>query len=389
MNEGDSEKELPASDRKLRRLREEGQVAQSRELSSAAAAVGVVFLAAIAGAGSMTQWVERTRSLWRRAASGRLDVDDVHCALASAFSWSIDVSAPYLIAAMALGVVVQFVQVGFLLVPKLLAPRLERLDPFRGFKEKFFSAKGAIETLKSLLKIAIVAGIAWELLEAVVPKVTRAGPFRLDLVVNLAADATIRMAAWCAAALFFLGAADLALQRFMFLRTHRMSREEAKREHRQDEGDPLMRMRREQARNEMRAELAAAAMIREVPDVVIVNPTHVACALRVDEKSGTPKIVASGIGIVAERIREVAKAQRVPIKKDIRLARRLVKTERGCTIPPDLLDAVIAVYSWVIARESRRGRQPAFLDRIAGQRRDSKESRNGPVARMEHPSSRN
>lgn len=358
------EKELPATERKLRRLRDDGQVVQSRDLTAAGATIAVLFVLAASGTGAAARLVESTRDSWSRAAAGEASPESAFVELRRALEVSIVEVVPLFVAAIALACLLQFAQVGFLFVPKLLAPKAERVDPIRGIIDRLISPRGALQAGKAVLKMVIVSAVIWLVVRGSIDRLIHSPTMDPWISARVAVDGAFELAAWSGALLLVLGFAEFALEWARFRREHRMSRHERKKEDRESEGDPLARQRREQARQELRAELAAAAMRRGNPDVVIVNPTHIACALRIEESGRAPRIIASGRGIVAERIREMARELRAPIRKDIRLARKLVVLDAGSPIPNDLIDAVVAVYRWAIRQEQARGRTPSFLDRL-------------------------
>ncbi len=143
-----------------------------------------------------------------------------------------------------------------------------------------------------------------------------------------------------------------------------MTKDEVKQEHKQSEGDPLLKgaIRSRQlaaSRNRMMAAIADA-------DVVLVNPTHVAVALRYDPEQGAPRVVARGAGAIAARIRERAAEERIALVRDVPLARALYTSTRvGQTIPPELFSAVATVLAFVISRRTpgSHGRQPPHAAR--------------------------
>jgi len=145
---------------------------------------------------------------------------------------------------------------------------------------------------------------------------------------------------------------DYAMQRRRVGKQTRMSKEEIKQEHKQSEGNPEIKsaIRSRQlaaARNRMMADIPTA-------DVVLVNPTHVAVALRYEPERGAPRVVARGAGVVAAAIRERAGESRVPLVRDVPLARALYSsTSVGQEIPPELFAAVAQVLAFVISRRSR------------------------------------
>jgi flagellar biosynthetic protein FlhB len=149
-----------------------------------------------------------------------------------------------------------------------------------------------------------------------------------------------------------LGAADYAFQRRRVGKQTRMTKDEVKQEHKQTEGDPLVKsaIRSRQlamARNRMMADIAQA-------DVVLVNPTHVAVALRYEPEKGAPRVVARGAGAIAAKIRERAGEESVPLVRDVPLARALyTSTKVGQEIPAELFAAVAQVLAFVISRRTR------------------------------------
>jgi flagellar biosynthetic protein FlhB len=149
-----------------------------------------------------------------------------------------------------------------------------------------------------------------------------------------------------------MAAADYAVQRRRIGKQVRMTKDEVKQEHKQTEGDPMLKsaIRSRQlaaARNRMMADVATA-------DVVLVNPTHVAVALRYEAARGAPKVVARGAGAIAAKIRERAGEHQVPLVRDVPLARALYRSTRvGQEIPPQLFAAVAQVLAFVISRKRR------------------------------------
>jgi flagellar biosynthetic protein FlhB len=149
-----------------------------------------------------------------------------------------------------------------------------------------------------------------------------------------------------------MAAADYAVQRRRMGKQTRMTKQEVKQEHKQTEGDPMLK-------GAIRSRQLAAArnrMMSDVPtaDVVLVNPTHVAVALRYDAERGAPRVVARGAGVVATAIRERAGDAEVPLVRDVPLARALyTSTTVGQEIPAELFAAVAQVLAFVISRRSR------------------------------------
>lgn len=252
-------------------------------------------------------------------------------------------------AIMLIGVGSALAQGGFYLATKAVKPKWSKLDPIAGTK-RIFGPQALWEGGKMLLKSAFVALIGYFAIRSMMPLIggfvpiptmlDKVGAEALGLVRNIG--------------LVGLGmaGADYAFQRRRVGKQTRMSKEEIKQEHKQTEGDPMVKsaIRSRQlaaARNRMIADIAQA-------DVVLVNPTHVAVALRYDAQKGAPRVVARGAGAIAAKIRARASDERVPLVQDVPLARALYRsTKVGQEIPAELFAAVAQVLAFVISRRSR------------------------------------
>jgi flagellar biosynthesis protein FlhB len=233
------------------------------------------------------------------------------------------------------------VQTGGLFSTRKLAPRLERLDPIAGLKNLVSPAR-LFAVARALLGAAVVGYLTYRGLRTHAADLARLGG-RLEYVGLLAAEIA-RSLAWNAALVgLAIAAVDVVVVRAGWRRGLRMTKDEVKREYRESEGDPEVKHARERAHHEM----LAAATIGSVKgaSVVVVNPTHIACALRYDDKAGdeAPVVLACGEGELAARILRAAEDYGVPIVRDVPLARALVELEVGDTIPEALYEAVAEI----------------------------------------------
>ncbi len=187
----------------------------------------------------------------------------------------------------------------------------------------------------------------------------------LDGIVSTCFRVFLEMTAWAVAGFISIGCLDLLYQRFQFGKDQRMTKEEVRREHKDQEGDPQMKFRRKQARQELMQQKMLAGLNRDGADAVVVNPTHIACALRYDpERENVPRLVAKGNGLLAERIREIAREKKIPIQRQVGLARTLYEHDLYREIPKDLYEAVGAVFRWVAEEAGERGEQAAWEQRL-------------------------
>jgi flagellar biosynthetic protein FlhB len=246
------------------------------------------------------------------------------------------------------GVVAALAQGGFYLSPKLVKPDAKKLDPIKGAK-RAFGPHALWEGVKVLAKSSVVAFLAYGAVRSMMPLVGDVLP--IETVLGLLADEVSHLILSVAVAGLGMAAADYAMMRRRIGKQTRMSHSEIKQEHKQAEGDPMIKsaMRSRQlaaARNRMMADVATA-------DVLLVNPTHVAVALRYDPSRGAPRVVARGAGAIAAKIRERAAEVRVPLVQDVTLARAIYRScEVGQEIPRELWAAVAQVLAFVLSRRN-------------------------------------
>ena len=250
---------------------------------------------------------------------------------------------------MVVGVGSAIAQGGFALATKQVKPTLSKLNPIKGAK-RLFGPQVAWEGVKVLIKSALVAVIVTHAIKGLMPLV--GGLVPMDTVVGDVRTSALGLARTVALAGLAMAGADYAMQRRRVGKQTRMTKDEVKQEHKQSEGDPMLKgaIRSRQlaaSRNRMMAAIADA-------DVVLVNPTHVAVALRYDPEQGAPRVIARGAGAIAARIRERAAEERITLVRDVPLARALYTSTRvGQTIPPELFSAVATVLAFVISRRTR------------------------------------
>ncbi|MEQ1888972.1 MAG: flagellar biosynthesis protein FlhB [Alphaproteobacteria bacterium] len=236
-----------------------------------------------------------------------------------------------------------------------LKPSFSKLSPMKGLA-RMFSVQSASELGKNVLKLVVVGAIV---VYVVWPDRDRLDTLmQVDLAAMLAyvEDIVLKMFGAVAAIMALLGGGDYLYQRFEFMKKQRMSRQEIRDEHKQSDGDPLIKARVRQ----IRAERARGRMMAAVPGatVVIVNPTHYAVALKYEhEKMAAPVCVAKGLDNIALRIRAVAEENKVPVIENPVLARALyASAEIDREISPDNYKAVAEVISFVMRLKDKRKR---------------------------------
>ncbi len=244
---------------------------------------------------------------------------------------------------------------------KAMAPKFSKLNPLKGVK-RMFGPKALWEAAKSVMKVAVIGLVVFSLGRRMLPDMLR-GPQPLSTTLAQASSALTGVLFTAALAGLALAVADYAYQRRSVMKQLKMTTREVKDEAKQTEGDPQVKaaIRGRQlaaSRNRMLAEVAKA-------DVVMVNPTHIAVALKYTAGRGAPRVVAKGAGAMALKIREQARQARVPVVEDKPLARALHRIcEVGEEIPAELYLAVARILAYVMAtgrptRTARPQRRPA------------------------------
>lgn len=245
-------------------------------------------------------------------------------------------------------------QTGLLLTGKPLVPDFKKLNPIAGFK-KLFSPQSIWTTIKQLLRMGIVAWISIPRVQQIVEDLVGRGRVPLREAMLITADRTLDLFRLVAFWMLLLALADYLYQRWQHARNIRMTKQEVRDEHKQAEGDGMVKgrmraLQRAMSRNRMMSDVGTA-------NVVVTNPTHIAVALRYDPAvSRAPKVVAVGAGSVALRIRERAAESNVPIVEAKPLARALWRAcEVGDDIPLVLYEAVAKVLAFVHRLDKRFG----------------------------------
>jgi len=324
--------------KRLREARQRGEIAVSREVTGLGALAGGTLALAATAPASATRLAAHVRAVLGAPLAG-----DALEPPAAALARAAGLMAMTLAAPVA-GAVVGALAAGLLQTRGLFAPgavrlRGERLHPARNLA-RLASPAALGGVLLSLLKATVALGIAAGALRTTAAAL--AGLPRLDAPALLAAlprllaPLVLRLALLLAC----FAAADLLLVRARHSKSLRMTKDEVRREHREDEGDPLHRAER---RRRHRALLEAAPVSRAT--CVVVNPTHLAIALRHDRASGgAPVVIAKGAGAEAARIRAEARRAAVPVVRDVPLARALWRlADLGEEIPEELYEAAAAV----------------------------------------------
>ncbi len=347
-----SQRTEEATPRRREQARKKGQVVQTREPATAIAYF--VLAAGLAGAAALT--AHTLAQAMRAALSGALAAsftpEGLQLLAKQALAWIGKAAVPFVLPVLALGVLVQFLITGPVLTTAPLAPKLERISPIAGLK-RLFSLRTLAELVKSLIKLTVLGMISAAVLAGTWRALVHAplAPLGATLKGWLAMAATLVGTSAFAFALLALG--DWLYQRWEHERSLRMTKQELKEELKETEGDPQIRARIRQ----VQSDLARRRMMADVPkaDVVVVNPVHVAVALRYDPpRDPAPRVVAKGKGKLAKRIREIAEQHGVPVREAPALARSLYALVKVGEVIPEALFEAAAILLAEIYRTQRR-----------------------------------
>lgn len=344
--DSDLEKTEQPSARRLEQAREEGQVPQSRELSTF-----LVLVSGVLGIWALGGWMsERVLSILRAGwAFDRVMAFDPNLMLQSfgtLFTEALFTVLPLFVVLMIAAIGAPLLLGGLVFSPKALGLKPERLNPLKGLG-RMFSVHGLVELVKSVLKAVVVGAMGvfavWREKDHVFMLMTQS----LESAVPDFVHTVLLAALLIVMGLALIALIDVPFQLWQYQRKLRMTKEEVRRESKEQDGDPHVKARIRSVQREM----ARRRMMSEVPkaDVVVTNPTHFSVALKYDaERMGAPVVVAKGRGETALRIRELAKEHKVPLLEAPPLARALyAHCELEQAIPAALYTAVAEVMAYV------------------------------------------
>jgi len=341
-----AERTEPATPRKREEAREEGRVARSADINSAAVLLASLLLLRCAGPYIFEGLSAILRDSLVNLGQREIRVDTLP-ALATMYGSKFALLClPVTLGAAAVGLTANVLQVGFRVTPRAMRLDLSRMDPLKGMA-RVVSWRAMVELAKAFLKVAVVGYFVYTFLKSECPAL-------IDLADLPPAAMGGKLACLCwrlllrgCVAMLIIGILDFMYQRFQFEQGMKMTKQEVKEEYKRIEGDPVTKGRIRQRQRE----LARRRMIQDVArsDVVVTNPTHIAVALMYEsQKTSAPVVVAKGQRLLAEKIKAVAEANNVPIVENPPVARTLYKAvDVGQQIPEELYQAVAEILAYV------------------------------------------
>ena len=350
--EGQEKTEVP-TEKKRRESREEGQVAFSKELSSAALLAGIVLTLVATSPIILDAMRELMSQIFRDLAQRKeLSIDSIFTLSGEILSIILPAFAPFAAVIIFAGIFASVLQVGVMITFKAVAPKFNKISPLTGLK-RLFSSQSLADFLKSMAKLIIVGFVGYL---TYIDKITELnGLFVLTpesiLIYNFTVVAEV--AGKIVLALVAIAIFDYFYQRWHHEQQLMMTKQEVKDETKQTEGDPQLKARIRQIQREM----SNARMMQEVPkaDAVIVNPTHFSVAILYDrDVMSAPEVIAKGADHLALRMRTVARENNVPILERPELARDLyANVEIGDDIPERFYKAIAEILAFVYRLRKR------------------------------------
>jgi flagellar biosynthesis protein FlhB len=344
--ESGGERTEEPSQRRLEEARKRGQVPRSRELTNFATMIGGS-AALVASGGALTvRMSQMVRSGLSIDPQSLFDPSSMLSSLSSACMSALAVLLPIFGTVIGLVLLASVAMGGWNFSVEALVPDFTRLSPLAGVK-RLFGLRGATELGKALLKCAVVGGVCAGIVSWTFRDVLALAHMEPRAAIGRGAGLMSWSFVWLCASLVLIAIIDVPLQLFQFKQGLRMTRQELRDEAKESDGRPETKQRIRR----MQQTLARRRMMHKVPtaDVVIVNPTHFAVALKYDpKKMRAPRVLAKGADLVAQNIRRIAEEHRVPIFESPKLARALYRsTDLNNEIPAGLYVAVAQVLSYI------------------------------------------
>lgn len=349
----DDEKTEEPSQYKIEESRKKGDVASSKELSSVLLLSGTLMVLVLSGFFIYETFNDYLDWLYVQDFQKVYTKESMQDFFVKTAWMCLKCVAPIFGSSIALGFLSSFAQIGFLYSPEILNLDWNRINPINGFG-RLFSKKALVDTLKGLFKVSVVVIITYSVFK------DHIGSFLGFLHTDAAASLTfgkylmLKLGFSVLLGLGVVALADFAWEKWSYRQKMMMTKQEAKQESKEKDGNPEVKNKIRQIQRQM----ATKRMMDDVKkaDVIVTNPTHISVALKYDgEKMVAPSVVAKGSDHMALKIRELAKEHNVPIVENVMLARTLFQTVKvGHGVPRTLYKAVAEVLSFVYRLKKKR-----------------------------------
>jgi flagellar biosynthesis protein FlhB len=344
---GPGEKTEQPTPKRIREARKKGQVFKSNDLTQAFLFLTASGILVFTGGTLVNQLKGLMVEFFQPAVlTGQLETDDLLRRTGEACFRGLLYTAPLMGALCIVAASVTFLQVQALFAPEVIKPKMEKLNPVKNFQNIFLKARTYLNLLKNIVKFAIIGALIYYTLKSSLRDVAQSVRMDLNQAAALAGSLMSSLLLKLGGAFIIIGAADFMLEKKQYMKGMMMSKYEVQKEYKEEEGDPMIKHMRRQIHEDILSE--DMMLNASQADVVVVNPTHIAVAIRYDEAAmDAPTVTAKGQIGIAQKIVEIAKKNDIPVVRNVRLAWGLYEVELGCEIPEDLYDTVAEVLTWV------------------------------------------
>ena len=350
------EKTEEASAHKLKKSKDDGQVARSKDLSTTISLIATLFILKFSAGLFLEGLSDSFRLSYIQFGHSEIGLDDLDTLLGYNLLVFIKLLSPLLLTSL-LVVALSLVPGGWVFSAKNFAPKLSKLNPITGLG-RIVSAQNWSELLKSILKVLVLLGVGYLLVRSAMPELMALQRTSVVEAISAALDLTFNLILWLLLIFVLFSFIDIPLQRFFFLKKMRMTKQERKEEHKNQEGRPEVKARIKQLQRQM-LQRQISKVIKNA-DVVIVNPTHYAVALKYDsKKAAAPFVLAKGVDETALYMRQMAKKHELEVLEIPPLARAIYfTTQINQQIPAPLYTAVAHVLTYILQLKAwRQGRR--------------------------------
>lgn len=350
MAEDKSSKTEAATPQQKKKAKEEGNVARTQDLSMWLTVLAFYVLGPWTLSSLLTQVTDMLHEVGQLIVEPSLDAS---LRILSEALWeTLVIAGPVVALCMVLGTLGHLVQGGGKIYAKRFKPKWKKLNPVTGIKN-LFGVQAAWTFVKTILKFVVFGAVAYVTVQDTITALTGTGTRSVETVLAVVGSASYTLILWICAIGLVIAIFDFAVEKYRVDKSLKMSKDEIKREHKQQEGDPHVKGQRRARQREMGQRRMMAAVGEST--VVLTNPVHVAVALKYTSGEGAPQVVAKGAGLLAKRIKEEAAANNVPVVTDVILARTLFKMcEVDSYIPFELYDTIATVLAFIMRMSDLR-----------------------------------
>lgn len=345
-NDSAQEKTEEASAQKLRKSRNDGQVTRSKDLSTTVSLIATLLILKLVFTSYYQGLEESFRISFLNFHSSEITQEDLGLILSHNLLLFVKILMPLLLASV-LVVVFSLIPGGWIFVAKNFYPKFSKLNPITGLG-RIVSKQNWVELLKSIIKIAVLIAVAWMLISDAIPQLIALQRTSLPTAIGTAFSMVFNILLALMAVFVVFSAIDVPIQKYFHLKKLRMTKQERKEEHKNQEGRPEVKARIKQIQRQI-SQRQISKVIKDA-DAVIVNPQHYAVAIKYDtKKAQAPYVIAKGVDEMALYIRKMASANKLEVLEIPPLARAIYfTTQVNQQIPAPLYAAVAHVLTYIL-----------------------------------------